>query len=287
MGVGFVASLLSPIVDRAPGRGRPQDSARGSISRVAVKAPIADLYLRTGRTLFPILALVALYRLPDFVAGVMANSLYVDLGYTKVADRDRGQALRRLDRHRRRVRGRLLGLEVGALSDHARSGAIGERHLAPALRLARDRRARDAGGARASRSASTTSPAASAGTALIAYMSGLTAAGFSATQYALLSSLYALPGKLVGGISGFIVVAYGYPAFFALRPPSRFRCCLLIYAVRQSPVGGLQPRSGLGRARLDEDRFRRRAVGIRATRFGQRRRNACRSPFRGRIPCSR
>jgi PAT family beta-lactamase induction signal transducer AmpG len=55
-----------------------------------------------------------------------------------------------------------------------------------------------------------------AGTALIAYMSGLTGAGFAATQYALLSSLYALPGKLVGGISGFVVQAYGYATFFTM-----------------------------------------------------------------------
>ena len=55
-----------------------------------------------------------------------------------------------------------------------------------------------------------------AGTALIAYMSGLTGPGFAATQYALLSSLYALPGKLVGGVSGFVVQSYGYPTFFTM-----------------------------------------------------------------------
>jgi PAT family beta-lactamase induction signal transducer AmpG len=54
-----------------------------------------------------------------------------------------------------------------------------------------------------------------AGMALIAYMSSLTAPGFAATQYALLSSLYALPGKLVAGTSGYLVAAYGYPVFFA------------------------------------------------------------------------
>jgi PAT family beta-lactamase induction signal transducer AmpG len=46
-----------------------------------------------------------------------------------------------------------------------------------------------------------------AGTALIAYMSSLTSAGFTATQYALFSSLYALPGKLVASQSGRIVEA--------------------------------------------------------------------------------
>jgi len=44
-----------------------------------------------------------------------------------------------------------------------------------------------------------------AGTALIAYMSSLTTAGFTATQYALFSSLYALPGKLIASQSGRIV----------------------------------------------------------------------------------
>ncbi|MEX2367408.1 MAG: hypothetical protein WD601_12450, partial [Pseudohongiellaceae bacterium] len=46
-----------------------------------------------------------------------------------------------------------------------------------------------------------------AGTALIAYMSSLTSAGFTATQYALFSSLYALLGKLVASQSGRIVEA--------------------------------------------------------------------------------
>jgi len=33
----------------------------------------------------------------------------------------------------------------------------------------------------------------------------LTSAAFTATQYALFSSFYALPGKLLGGLSGFFV----------------------------------------------------------------------------------
>jgi PAT family beta-lactamase induction signal transducer AmpG len=44
-----------------------------------------------------------------------------------------------------------------------------------------------------------------AGTALIAYMSSLTSLGFTATQYALFSSLYALPGKILAAVSGRIV----------------------------------------------------------------------------------
>ena len=53
-----------------------------------------------------------------------------------------------------------------------------------------------------------------AGTCLIVYMSSLTAKGFTATQYALFSSLYALPGKILEGTSGFVVDAVGYDTFF-------------------------------------------------------------------------
>ena len=47
-------------------------------------------------------------------------------------------------------------------------------------------------------------------------MSSLTSPAYAATQYALFSSLYALPGKLIAGSSGFVVAAIGYPAFFVM-----------------------------------------------------------------------
>jgi PAT family beta-lactamase induction signal transducer AmpG len=52
------------------------------------------------------------------------------------------------------------------------------------------------------------------GTALIAFLSSLTSTKYTATQYAVLSSLYALPGKLLMGTSGFVVNALGYGDFF-------------------------------------------------------------------------
>lgn len=53
-----------------------------------------------------------------------------------------------------------------------------------------------------------------AGVVLIAFMSSLTDRNFTATQYALLVSLANLPGKFVGGLSGFIVEATSYSTFF-------------------------------------------------------------------------
>ena len=86
------------------------------------------------------------------------------------------------------------------------------------------------------------------GVALVTYMSGLTAPGFVATQYALLSSLYALPGKFVGGVSGFIVTAYGYPAFFAMTAAVGIPVVLLCLWVTRpvSPGTGTPPASRTG-----------------------------------------
>jgi PAT family beta-lactamase induction signal transducer AmpG len=79
-----------------------------------------------------------------------------------------------------------------------------------------------------------------AGTVLVTYMSGLTSAGFVASQYALLSSMYALPGKLVAGASGFVVEAYGYAFFFCLTAAVLLPVTALIYIVWRSPKGGLR-----------------------------------------------
>ena len=52
------------------------------------------------------------------------------------------------------------------------------------------------------------------GTVFIAYLSSLTNRAYSATQYALFSSLFTLPGKFVGGWSGVVVDSAGYVNFF-------------------------------------------------------------------------
>ena len=48
----------------------------------------------------------------------------------------------------------------------------------------------------------------------IAWLSSLTSTAYTATQYALFSSLMTLPGKIVGGFSGIVVDASGYAPFF-------------------------------------------------------------------------
>jgi PAT family beta-lactamase induction signal transducer AmpG len=55
-----------------------------------------------------------------------------------------------------------------------------------------------------------------ANVALIAWLSSMTSASFTATQYALFSSLMTLPGKFLGGFSGIVVADYGYAEFFLI-----------------------------------------------------------------------
>ena len=236
MGVGFVAALFSPIVDRGPGETERARPARFSFT-AAVKEPFADLYLRKGRVLIPILLLVAFYRLPDFIAGVMSNPMYVDLGFTKaqiasvaklygvwigiVGAFTGGYLVSRLGLYRTM----LAGVAMSAISHllFAWLWSQGGRLESLVLVISADNFA-----------------GSFCGTALIAYMSGLTAAGFSATQYALLSSLYALPGKAIGGISGFVVAAYGYPAFFIMTSVIAVPVLALLVYVARTPEGGLR-----------------------------------------------
>ena len=237
MAVGFVACLLSPVVDRSP---EGEAAARRGFDFVrGIKEPVLDLYRRLGPLFFPVLVMVALYRLPDFVAGVMANPLYVDLGFSKtdIANVSKlyGIWIGILGAFAAGILVSLIGLRttllIGAVACAASNLAYtwlfyeGARIEVLVVAISIDNFS-----------------AGFAGTVLIAYMSGLTAAGFVATQYALLSSLYALPGKFVGGVSGFIVTSYGYPAFFAMTAAVGIPVVLLcLWVTRGDPPRTTSP----------------------------------------------
>jgi PAT family beta-lactamase induction signal transducer AmpG len=67
-----------------------------------------------------------------------------------------------------------------------------------------------------------------AGTILVAFLSGLVDRHYTATQYALLSSLANLPGKLIGGFSGYIVEVSSYTVFFVISSVSVVPTLLLL-----------------------------------------------------------
>jgi PAT family beta-lactamase induction signal transducer AmpG len=80
------------------------------------------------------------------------------------------------------------------------------------------------------------------GTVLIAYLSSLTSQKYTATQYALFSSLFALAGKTVEGFSGFVSHSTGYPLFFVYTATLSIPGLLLLFWLWRTVGGaGLQP----------------------------------------------
>ena len=262
MSVGIVGTLLAPRADRVD----PEQKEGGprelwSFGR-AVRAPIEELHGRFGVALLAILVLVALYRMPDFISGVMASPLYRSIGYslTQIAAVTKlygiwvgigggfagGWAIARFGLFRSLVAGAFLaasshlsmawlsfyGPDVWAATIPAGALAIWPAQpidIALPWRLAIAISVENFCGS-------------FAGIALIAYMSGLTTPAFAATQYALFSSLYALPGKLVAGVSGFIVAAWGYPAFFCFTAAVGIPVVALCIAVgRRGSIGRPEP----------------------------------------------
>ncbi|MCB5174897.1 MULTISPECIES: AmpG family muropeptide MFS transporter [Microvirga] len=232
MVVGLAGTLLAPRVDEGPARKRLPFAA-------AILEPLTELFRRKGMILVPILALVACFRLPDFVAGVMANPLYIDLGFSKADIANVSK---------------LYGIWVGIIGAFAGGLALTRLGLWWTLFIGAFIAASSnlmfawlaTEGARLDLlilSISVDNFAAGfAGSALVAYMSSLTAPGFAAAQYALLSSLYALPGKLIGGASGAVVDAYGYPLLFTATASIGIPLVILCLVVRRDTVKTVQER---------------------------------------------
>lgn len=70
------------------------------------------------------------------------------------------------------------------------------------------------------------------GTAAVAWLSALVNRRYTATQYALFSSLVTLPGKLIGGLSGFMVAAMSYTGFFIFSTLAVLPALLLFFWLR-------------------------------------------------------
>ena len=207
----------------------------------AVVCPFVDFFTRYGtRLAILMLAFIASYRLTDFTMGVMANPFYLDVGYTlkEIAAVAKGFG----------VVMSILGTLIGGVAV-ARLGTVRSLALGSVLVIGSNllfmtlawQASPSLGGLAMVVSADNLAMGV-AGTALIAYLSGLTSASYTATQYALFSSMYALPGKLLMGTSGFVVDAIGYPWFFvytsALGLPALVMLYFLVQQTRRkaSPV---------------------------------------------------
>jgi len=199
----------------------------------AVVCPFVDFFSRYGTKLAVLmLAFIASYRLTDFTMGVMANPFYLDVGYSlkEIA------AVAKLFGLISSIVGVLVGGVAVARLGTVKSLALGSiAVIASNLMFMTLAFQSDPSITGLAVVVSADNLAMGiAGTALIAYLSSLTTASYTATQYALFSSMYALPGKLLMGTSGFVVDAIGYPWFFVYTSSLGIPALVMLYfLVRQ------------------------------------------------------
>lgn len=177
----------------------------------SVVGPFVDFFRRYGRFAAILLAFIALFRISDYVLGILANPFYLDIGFTKAEIASVAK---------------LYGLWV-ALFGIAGGGWSVLRFGLPASLIASATLIATtnlffAGLAYTGPDILALTVTISfdnfaqgfAGTVFIAYLSSLTNISFTATQYALFSSLSVFFGKLVAGYSGEVQEALGYVGFF-------------------------------------------------------------------------
>jgi len=81
--------------------------------------------------------------------------------------------------------------------------------------------------------------------AFLTWLSALTSRSFTATQYALLSSLAAVPLRTLGASSGWLAQALGWPGFFLLTTAAALPALgIMVYLLRKLPPEAMRPRKG-------------------------------------------
>ena len=206
--LGMLTVLLSPEPQQ---RAMPVAKNAAEWLQGALIDPFADFLRRYGQQAMLILALIAIYRISDVVMGIMANPFYVDMGFTK----DEVATVTKIYGVLMTLAGAFIG---GVLS--MRLGVMRVLMLGAVLSAASNVLFAWLGGRGHDVTAlifvisadNLSSGIASA--AFIAYLSSLTNVNYSATQYAIFSSMMLLAPKFLAGYSGRYVDAFGYQNFF-------------------------------------------------------------------------
>lgn len=206
MGVGLAASLLAaePVKGDAVAAAKEKETPlwtwRGLFDAVA--GPFIVFFKTHGAAALLMLLAISLYRMPDFVRGPMTNPFFHDLGMSKDVIGASRATIGLAATFAGIAAGGFLSLRLGYMRALLLGGALQAIGIAAQALL------------------TVTGPdiptfltvmalddfaLSVAGVALVAYMSSLTSLGYTATQYALLSSTYALAGKFLKGFSGSVI----------------------------------------------------------------------------------
>ena len=199
----------------------------------AVVSPFVEFFQRSGSMAVLILLLVGCYKLSDITMGVMANPFYIDLGFglDEIANVTKvfgffmtiaGAALGGLLVARYGILPPLLAGAILVASTNLLFVwlAVSEPRLATlAVVVSADNLS---GGFATS--------------AFIAWLSSLTSSSYTATQYALFSSLMTLPAQFLGGFAGMVVDSAGYASFFLYAGLLGVPAILLVAYLLRHPV---------------------------------------------------
>ena len=215
--IGLITTFICHEPDHTPpkeAQGNRPTTFLGRIaawSSMAIITPFTDFFSRYGKHAILILVLIGTYRISDIVMGIMANPFYVDMGYTKgeVAAISKvfgvimtlvgaglgGVLLTRYSTYSILFLGGFLVVITNLI--FAVLAFVGKDLALLTLIISLDNLS-----------------AGIATTAFITYLSKLTNIEFSATQYALFSSMMLLFPKFIAGFSGVYVDSFGYVNFF-------------------------------------------------------------------------
>ena len=249
MGIGMITTLIiaEPAHPASESAGQLEtelahklglDKDGGRIARLAawftgaVISPFVEFFKRNGLLALLILLLISTFRLSDITMGVMANPFYLDLGFSKIEIANVTKVFGFFMTILGAGLGGIFVLRYGIYKPLL-LGAI----LVPITNLFfvwLAVSAPDLVNLAIVISVDNLSGG-FATSAFIAYLSSLTNTTYTATQYALFSSLMTLPAKIIGGFSGIVVEAAGYAYFFLyaglLGAPALL---LIIYLMKNS-----------------------------------------------------
>ena len=180
---------------------------------VAVVSPFVDFFSRNGKFALLILAFISVFRLSDIAMGIMANPFYLDMGYSlaEIA------SIVKIFGFFMTVTGSfacgLLVVKYGIYRPLLIGAvAVSMTNLLFALLSTQEPKLLYLAAVISADNLS----GGFAATSFVAYLSSITNRAYTATQYALFSSLMTFPGKFVSGFSGIVVDHFGYFDFFIL-----------------------------------------------------------------------
>ncbi len=201
--------------------------------RSAVAAPFHEFFARHGWLALVLLGVIATYRISDITMGVMANPFYLDLGFSKAEIASIVKAFGFSMTLAGAVLGGIFVVRFG-LMRMMLTGAIMVAltnllfalmaELAPTRMLL------------AMVISADNLSAGVANVVFVAFLSNLVNKTYTATQYALFSSVMTLLGKFIGGFAGIVVDGFGYTMFFLYAAGIGIPAMLLVFAVMRFEI---------------------------------------------------